>query len=291
MLLSPARWKNPITKEISTVLMLGISPNDWVIRGLDPSQYSSILNMRNTIIFDALSKPEFGPISNMLKTQTMVPVEINDCQVRVAKTWNMGASFAATGNAVTSHATFYSLFPSTPSNISHIGVLTLNPGYDIKRTQEELRSMLSPTVQILRHDQLIQHEENYWRKRTSIGFTFGMGVVIGLIVGMVIVYQILFTDVRNRIAEYATLRAMGYSQRYLGYVVISSALWLAVFGFLPGVLAARGLYYLTESVTRLPMLLPLSTILSVWLLIFGMCATAGLLAVRQLKNTDPAGLF
>ena len=181
--------------------------------------------------------------------------------------------------------------PGTSKNIAPIGVLTLKKGCDIAQTQKELQHLVSPIIRLLRCEELIQHEENYWRKRTSIGFTFGMGVAIGFIVGMVIVYQILFTDVRNRIAEYATLRAMGYSQTYLSYVVISSALWLAVLGFIPGVLAARGLYYVTESVTRLPMLLPLHTIFSVWCLIFLMCAVAGLLAVRQLKSADPAGLF
>lgn len=291
VLMSPGRWKNPVTKDIHTVLVLGINPHEHVIEGLDPSKCSSLLNQRHTIIFDALSKPEFGPIGELLKTQNNIPVEINDRQARVVSTWNMGASFAATGNAVTSCANFYHLFPSTPDDITHIGVLKLKAGYPITQVQRELEELLSPTVRLLQYEELIQHEENYWRRRTSIGFTFGMGVVIGLIVGMVIVYQILFTDVKNRIAEYATLRAMGYSQRYLSYVVIASALWLAVLGFLPGVLAARGLYYLTESVTRLPMVLPMSTIFSVWLLIFGMCALSGLLAVRQLKNTDPAGLF
>jgi len=291
VLQGPGRWKNPITNEIATALILGINPNDTVIKGLDPADYATLLNMRNTVIFDALSKPEFGPIEQLLQSQETVSVEINQCQARVAKTFQMGASFAATGNAVTSQSTFYALFPSTPKDIVHIGVLRLKPGYQVEIIQKELRPLLSDTIQILRYDELVQHEENYWRKRTSIGFTFGMGVAIGLIVGMVIVYQILFTDVKNRIGEYATLRAMGYSQRYLSYVVISSALWLAIFGFLPGVFAARGLYYLTESVTRLPMLMPMGTIFSVWMLIFGMCAVSGLLAVRQLKNTDPAGLF
>jgi putative ABC transport system permease protein len=183
------------------------------------------------------------------------------------------------------------MFPQTTKNTTQIGVLRLKPGYSVDETKKELQSLMASSLHIFTCDELIQHEEDYWKKRTSIGFTFGMGVVIGLIVGMVIVYQILFTDVMNRIAEYATLRAMGYSQRYLGLVVISSALWLAVLGFFPGVLAARGLYYLTESVTRLPMFLTAGTIFSVWCFIFGMCAVSGLLAVRQLKNTDPAGLF
>jgi putative ABC transport system permease protein len=291
VLLCPGKWKNPSTDELCTILVIGIDPKDPVIRGIEQLPSVGLLNMRNTLIFDALSKPEFGPVSDLLDKNGVLDVEINNVHARAIGTFKMGASFAATGNGIVSHSTFYNLFPSMSKTMTHIGVLTVKKGADIIQTQKELAQLSSAMIRILRADQLIEHEENYWRKRTSIGFTFGMGVAIGLIVGMVIVYQILFTDVKNRIAEYATLRAMGYSQRYLSYVVISSALWLAILGFIPGVLAARGLYYITESVTKLPMLLPLDTIVSVWFLIFTMCAVAGLLAVRQLKSADPAGLF
>jgi putative ABC transport system permease protein len=291
VLMGQARWKNPENSDLATVLVLGIDPNASVISNFSDKENTALLNMRNTVIFDSLSKPEFGPIGQWLETQKTIPVEINNRQFRVVKTFQMGASFAATGNIVTSQSTFYNIFPEIPNSVTQIGVLNLKPGYSVQEIQQELQSLVSPSIVILRADELIDHEENYWRKRTSIGFTFGMGVIIGLIVGMVIVYQILFTDVMNRLSEYATLRAMGYSQRYLSCIVVSSALWLAILGFLPGVLAARGLYYLTESVTRLPMILSFGTIVSVWFLIFGMCAVAGLLAVRQLKNTDPAGLF
>jgi putative ABC transport system permease protein len=293
IVISGARWKNPQSKDTATILILGIEPTQSVIMGLhsDWDHTKSLLNMQNTLIFDALSKPEFGPIPAMLKTQKFVPIEINDHQVRVVKTFDMGPSFAATGNAIVSRATFCNIFPNMGKNITQIGVITLKPGYDVEKTKKELRPLMASSLRIFSCDELIQHEETYWKTRTSIGFIFGMGVIIGLIVGMVIVYQILFTDVMNRMAEYATLRAMGYSQGYLGLVVLSSALWLAVLGFFPGVLAAKGLYYVTESLTRLPMFLSTGTIVSVWCLIFGMCAVSGLLTIRQLKNTDPAGLF
>jgi len=114
---------------------------------------------------------------------------------------------------------------------------------------------------------------------------------MGLVVGMVIVYQILFTDITNHLNEFATLKAMGYSHGYLIKVVMGSSLILACVGFLPGFALSSGLYRLTESVTFIPMPMPLSKILGVYFLILSMCFGAGLLAMRKMKAANPADMF
>jgi hypothetical protein len=161
----------------------------------------------------------------------------------------------------------------------------------IESIRKIIQAAMPPAVQVLTRNELVEQEENYWRQKTSIGFTFGMGVVIGLIVGLVIVYQILFTDVMNHLSEYATLRAIGFSQRYLYLVVILGALWLALLGFFPSIVASLLLYRVTQSFTHIPMALPFSTIVWVGVLIIGMCMTAGVLAARKLAKADPADLF
>jgi len=114
---------------------------------------------------------------------------------------------------------------------------------------------------------------------------------MGLVVGMVIVYQILFSDIASHLKEYATLKAMGYSGFYLARVVLGAALILAVAGFIPGLLLSFLLYDFVGSATFLPLRLDAAMGITVFLMIFVMCAIAGLLAVRKLRDANPADMF
>jgi putative ABC transport system permease protein len=114
---------------------------------------------------------------------------------------------------------------------------------------------------------------------------------MGLIVGMVIVYQILFSDIANHLREYATLKAIGYSNFYLARVVMASALILAVLGFLPGFFLSIWMYDFVGAATFLPLGMTLDRGITVFLMIFGMCALAGLLAMRKLRDANPADMF
>ena len=135
------------------------------------------------------------------------------------------------------------------------------------------------------------HERRYWEEATPIGFIFAFGSLMGLVVGMVIVYQILFSDIAGHLKEYATLKAMGYSGFYLARVVLGAALILAVAGFIPGLLLTFVMYDFVGSATFLPLRLDFQLGASVFLMIFAMCAIAGLLAVRKLRDANPADMF
>jgi putative ABC transport system permease protein len=108
---------------------------------------------------------------------------------------------------------------------------------------------------------------------------------------MVIVYQILFSDVASHLKEYATLKAMGYSGFYLARVVLGAALILAVAGFLPGLALSTFLYDVVGGATFLPLRMEPALALTVFAMIFSMCAVAGLLAVRKLRDANPADMF
>jgi putative ABC transport system permease protein len=146
-------------------------------------------------------------------------------------------------------------------------------------------------VQVFTRDQYMKYEQTYWAKRTPIGFIFNMGTFVGFIVGAVIVYQILYTDVTDHMGEYATLKAMGYNDRYLFGVVIQEALMLAVIGFVPGWLISTGMGILTRKVTLLPSYMTWERALTVLVLTIGMCVVSGILAMRKLRAADPADIF
>src|SRR5690606_28492646 len=134
-----------------------------------------------------------------------------------------------------------------------LGVIRLQPDTSIKQTQNELRSRLNESVNIFTYEELLEYEMNYWANIAPIGFIFGFGTVMGLVVGLVIVYQILFTDITNHRNEFATLKAMGYEHGYFVRVVFASAFFLAILGFIPGYFLSIFLYQLAESQTFMPM--------------------------------------
>lgn len=134
-------------------------------------------------------------------------------------------------------------------------------------------------------------ERKYWQNSTSIGFIFTLGAVIGFLVGIVIVYQILYTDVSDHLPEYATLKAMGYKNRYLLKVVFQEALILSVMGFIPGFLLSNGMYTLTRNATALPLTMTSDRTLTVFCLAVMMCAISGAIAVRKVQDADPADIF
>jgi putative ABC transport system permease protein len=140
-------------------------------------------------------------------------------------------------------------------------------------------------------EEFAEVEKHYWQSQGTIGFIFGIGVVVGFIVGTVIVYQILYTDVANHLPEYATLKAMGYSDRYLLSLLLQEALILALLGFIPGFAVAVGLYQLTYAVTLLPIGMTASRAGLVFLLTVLMCGVSAGIATGKLRSADPADIF
>jgi putative ABC transport system permease protein len=136
-----------------------------------------------------------------------------------------------------------------------------------------------------------EFEKNYWRSSTAIGFIFTLGAAMGFVVGCVIVYQILYSDVSDHLPEYATLMAMGYRLAGLLGVVAREALILAVLGYLPAYFAGQGLYALVRSGTRLPVTMDPQRALLVFVMILVMCMGSAAFAMRRLADADPAEIF
>ena len=126
---------------------------------------------------------------------------------------------------------------------------------------------------------------------TPIGFIFRLGVAMGFIVGVILVYQVLSTDVNSHLQEYATFRAMGYTQRYLLGIVLEEAIILAVLGFIPGVAISSILYHLTRQATSLPIYLTVARAMGILITTIFMCLISGAIATRKLQSADPADIF
>ena len=167
----------------------------------------------------------------------------------------VGASFVADGSVMTSDQNFLRIFSDRQAGEVSVGLIRLKPGSDVNATANLIRQNLPNDITIMTRQEFIDFEANYWRNSTSIGFIFSLGVVMGFVVGVIIVYQILYSDVSDHLPEYATLKAMGYHNGYLLSVVSQEAFILAVSGYIPGYLISSFLYDLTRNATNLPLLM------------------------------------
>jgi putative ABC transport system permease protein len=180
---------------------------------------------------------------------------------------------------------------SRQGGLIDVGVIKLKPDADVQTVLAELRSRLPNDVKVMTREDYAKAEVAFWNASTPVGYTFDLGVVIAFIVGAVIVYQILYSDVTDHLPEYATLKAMGFRDRYLLVVVFQESLILAALGFIPGAVIAWGIYRITHIATLLPMAMDLGRILFVFILTTLMCSFAAMIAVRKLQTADPADIF
>ncbi|MFM2432569.1 MAG: hypothetical protein RLZZ511_3783 [Cyanobacteriota bacterium] len=314
-------WKNPFWEglpkpQTRSIMVLGVDPNDEIMTlpGITP-ETRDMIREEDVVLFDRRSREEFGPIpakfEEFQKTGKRLEAELENRRVKVGQIFELGASFGADGNMLTSTSSFRRIFSNRGPGLIDMGIIQLKPGTDVMATLDSLKKSLPGAyrvnpelkpeqakqdfilgdIRILSRDAFIEVERKYWETGTGIGFIFGLGTVIGFVVGIVIVYQILYTDVADHISEYATLKAMGYYNRYLLKVVFQEAIILSLMGFIPGYLLSNGMYQLTKSATALPIGMTLERGITVLILTVIMCVVSGAIAVRKVADADPADIF
>lgn len=290
MYMGLAQFKDAETQTKRTLVVYGYDTDTNLMDIKEIRDKHEQLRLQDTILFDESSRPEFGSMRQLISKGKDLN-EINDHKVKTVGLFRLGISFSADANVVTSDLNFLRIFPArTPDKID-LGIIKLMPGANAEQVKSELLATLNKNINFFTLGQLVASEKLYWQMRTPIGFIFSFGTIMGLVVGMVIVYQILFTDITNHLNEFATLKAMGYKNSYFVRVVFASAFFLAILGFIPGYMLSIGLYHLAEGQIYMPMPMTLNKIVTIFLFILSMCATAGMLAVRKLKSANPADMF
>jgi len=285
------QWRNPETRLSRAILVWGVDPARPAFRSTEVTQNLDSLKQLDQVLFDQAGRPEYGAIGEWFKRDGSVETELNGKVVKVKGLFTNGASFAADGNVITSDSTFLQLFRDRKPELIEVGLITLKQGTDLEKVRSELIAGLPNDVKVLTTEGFAQIEKEYWANGTGIGFIFGLGVGVGFIVGIVIVYQILYADVSDHLPEYATLKAMGYTDRYLLGVLIQEALLLAILGYIPGLILSFGLYQLAYAATLLPIVMTIERSISVFILTIVMCSASGAVAMRKLRSADPADVF
>ncbi len=285
-------WKNPENKSTRQIMVIGFNPADKKLFEL-PGVGENLDKMQlpDTYLFDDKSRAQFGDISTIFKSGKRVQTEVDGRKIDIGGLFTLGASFGADGNLMTSDTNFARMFKQRERGLIDVGVVKLKPGANVEATIASMKASFPKDVKVFSKAEFIKFERTYWETGTSIGFIFTLGTVMGFIVGIVIVYQILYTDVADHLSEYATLKAMGYTDFYLLTVVFQEAIILSIVGFFPGMFAAVGLYTMTRNATSLPLLMTVARATTVLILTMIMCIVSGAIAVRKLRAADPADMF
>jgi putative ABC transport system permease protein len=307
------------------ILVLGADPTAKIFNlpGVDAENLEKI-KVQDVALFDRTSRAEFGRniVAQVQRGET-VTREVANRKLTIEGLFTLGSSFAADGAIITSDLNFLRIFDARRPGLINVGLINLKPGVDryavmkkiiamvpadsvtVNRPDKQVqkaKDQLTPEdfkieditvddIRILTAEGFINFERTYWQRGTAIGFIFTLGTIMGFIVGIVIVYQILYTDVSDHLAEYATLKAMGYSNFYLSKIVLQEAFVLSILGFIPGFIVCIGLYALTRNATRLPLDMTMERGIQVLILTTIMCTISGAVSLRKVQSADPAEIF
>jgi putative ABC transport system permease protein len=272
-------------------LIIAYPPDADVFNLPGIKEYQDRVKEENVVLFDEASRPEFGPIAKWFRAGKTVTAEVSGRKVTVGGIFKLGASFGADGNILTSDLNLVRILSTRSLSLIDVGLIKLNPGTNLAQAVQDIRKALPDDVKVLTKSGFADFERSYWQSSTAIGFIFSLGSAMGFIVGIVIVYQILYTDVSDHLAEYATLKAMGYRSYFLISVVLQEALILSVLGYLPGFFLSIGLYKLTKDATSLPIGMTVERGITVFILAVIMCVVSGAIAMRKVQAADPADIF
>lgn len=284
--------RNESGKLQANVLAFGVDPEFDTFLSREIKQQLPLIRSADTALLDRLTRSTLKPMFQALKAGEAPRAELAGRTVTMTGLFSLGASFQNDGTLIMSDQTFLRLFPRNSASAVSMILLQVEPGADVEAVAARIREQIgSADMQVTTIDGYAEYIKGFMRKNTPIGFIFTFGVVIGLIIGFAIVYQILSADVNDHLSEYATFKAMGYSHGYLLGVVFEEALLLAALGFVPGIILSFGLYIIIGFGTELAVDMPWDRPPLVLGLTFAMCALSGALATRRLKAADPADVF
>jgi putative ABC transport system permease protein len=304
------RWQNPPRNSacdnappdgsFRTVGLMGVQIDRPVIDLPELHEKIDLLKNPDAMLVDTATRPEYGPrnCSKFSDDDIDHVAQLGNRPTKIVGHFRLGTGLATNGAMLVSDVGFGRRAGIDVSHRASLGLIRLKPGQDPQKARDELvlwmterdpRSALA--IQILTMEEQLEWERERWLNETPIGMIFTMGVVLSFIIGLAVVYMVLATDVAAKLPEYATLKAMGYSPRFVANIVFQQAWLLALLGYFPSFVCAWLLYMITAHFSGIPTFMTPQRAIGVFGLSLSMCTLSGLLAVRKLFKAEPANLF
>jgi putative ABC transport system permease protein len=280
-----AKWKGGVGGSWPDLFVIGIDPASGALTPDSIATQSDALARPDTMLVDSTTRPIFGSLA------TSRLVQIDDRNETIVGQYLLGTGFMGLGVALVDEANFARLFPRRGLGQVNLGAIRLKPGVNPDRAAADLQKTIGPGAQLFTRAKLAGRETSYWTTRTSVGLIFGSGLLISIVVGIMVVYQIVSTQVTRQLPQFATLKAIGYGDGALAVTVAAMSVMIAVAGFAPAVGAAVGLYGAIRQKTLLPVTMSAGHVAAVLAAALVMAAVSALLAVGGLRRADPADVF
>ncbi len=290
-----AVWRQPEGRGLP-IRAIACDPTDPVLLIPEIAQHAEALKQEGAVLIDEKNKSVYNPPGSTTPWHEWEGVTLAAKTIRPVGTFRLGTDFANDGNVFMSSANFAKFFPGRaigrdPLEVVDLGVVQLQAGADPQQVKGELAKRLPDDVCVLTKAEMIARERNFWSRSTPVGYIFLLGTVIGFLVGVIICYQIIQSDIADHMPEFATLKAMGYRNRYFISFVLMESVLLSLLSFVPGMLVSYALYEALARSTGLLMILNVSRAMTVLSLTLLMCTVSGCLAMRKVAAADPAELF
>lgn len=277
-------WQDPSGGVLLDVFLIGCDPNAHPFRDGDIERQQDMLAESDTILVDDATRPIFGPLTTGRK------IDIDGRRMTIGGGYRLGTGFLGIGVALMDEANFFRVTHRRDDPVN-LALVTLAPGADIAAVKAALRQKLPDDVQLFTRDELTKHEDSYWTTRTSVGLIFGSGLLVSLIVGLMVLYQTLATQIARHLPEFATLKAIGYGDASLAAVVVIEAGIIVIAAFIPAACGALAVYALIREQTLLPLTLSPQIVAIVLFGVLTMAAGSAFLSLNNLRRADPAEIF
>jgi putative ABC transport system permease protein len=283
-------WKNPQTQKTYNVQVLAFDPDQPVFLFPEVIEHLQELRHPDTALSDRRARRFHG----FAHAGTIT--ELSRREIRIIGVFSLGPDFTTDGTVITSDRTFLKFFAPhvlAADELADVefGVIKMRPGYSIEEVQRNLQQALPSGIAVRTKTELLELEMLFQNSVSPVGPIFMLGTAIGFIVGMMISYQILYTDLSDQLPQYATLKAIGYENSYLVRIVLAQAAFYALCGFVPACIIGAFVYYFIGEIALLPLHMSTAIIFGTFALTLGMCLLSGALAVRRVLAADPAEVF
>ena len=283
--LGGAKWQDSAGGVRLDISVIGFAPRARPFMAPDIDRQITTLEKPDTVLVDSQTRSIFGPL-----TPGRV-VELNGRPTTIGGTYELGTGFLGLGIVLASEENFFRLSAGRPADTVNLGLVMLKPGADPDRVAQQLRASLPDDMQVFTRPELTVHEVRFWTTRTGTGLIFGSGLIVAVIVGIMVLYQTLATQITRQLPQFATMKAIGYTNLFLNGIVLAEAVSVMVVAFVPAFAAALGLYAVIRAQTLLPVIMSPTELAGVFAITMAMSVISAVLSVGRLRRADPAEVF
>jgi putative ABC transport system permease protein len=284
-----AKWQDPRGGQRIDATVIGFASGSGVFSVPDILAQSEVLERADTVLVDTQTRPIFGPLD------TGRVIDLGGHKVTIGGQYTLGTGFLGLAVVLASEETFFRIFGAgprpRPRDTANLGLVVLRPGADPDTVARSLRNVLPADTQVLTRSELTANEIAFWTTRTGTGLIFGSGLVVAFVVGIMILYQTLATQITRQLPQFAMLKAIGHTERRLDAIVLIEAMLLTLAGFLPAVGVALWVYALIRAQTALPVTMTATQLAGVFAVAVFMSAISATLSLVRLRRADPAEIF